>query len=166
MGQMTTRDTYPQEIKDYLQQLDLESGVLSVAQRRTLRSQIEGHLDEALTSSGDADARQILVNLGDPRELVQEELAQEGIVREAPVRGPGSEVRPSKAFTFLLVALLVIGAAWAIGSLILLVAGLASGAFPGWLLITSIVGFVVGSLVVALTARQLRKQRRQREHRD
>lgn len=150
---MTTRQMYPAEIQKYLSQLDLESEVLSLRQRRTLRSQVEGHLEEALASGpGEPDVNSILANLGDPRELVREGLAQEGLPESAPRSG----VR-----VLVLFALLIVGAIWAVFALVVLAFYAISGApIPGWLLISAIPILVISGAVIVSTAVQLRKRRR------
>ncbi len=149
---MKARETYPREIQNYLTQLDLESEALPAHQRRTLRSQIEGHIEEAWTpDSSGPSISEILASLGNPRTLVREELAQ----------GGQSDVRPNnQLLTAFLYVLAVIGAIWAVGSIILLVAAAISGAFPGWTIIAATAGVLLGGTAVVVAIRQLRKRRR------
>ncbi len=61
-----------QLIRDYLKDLEKEAAVLPAQTRRDLLTEIRGHLREALNkgTSGEADVRNLLDGLGDPREIV------------------------------------------------------------------------------------------------
>ncbi len=71
-------------VRDYLTQLDLALGGLPSAKARELRSQIAGHLEEALSpDASDEDVAAVLDQLGRPADLARE--AQAGT---APGVGP------------------------------------------------------------------------------
>ncbi len=59
-------------IRDYLKDLENEAAVLPAQTRRDLLTEIRGHLREALNegTSGEADVRNLLDGLGDPRKIV------------------------------------------------------------------------------------------------
>ena len=60
-------------VRDYLTQLDLALGGLPSAKARELRSQIAGHLEEALSpDASDEDVAVVLDQLGRPADLAAE----------------------------------------------------------------------------------------------
>lgn len=74
-------------IRDYLRDLEKEASLLPRQARRDLLAEIRGHLHEALaTRAGtDADVRNLLNEMGEPRDIV-------GVARSdigATIRGPG-----------------------------------------------------------------------------
>lgn len=76
-------------IRDYLKDLENEAAVLPARTRRDLITEIRGHLREAIAggANGEADIRNLLDGVGDPRDIVA--AARSDLGQASAVARPG-----------------------------------------------------------------------------
>ncbi len=97
----------PDPVAEYLARLDEAAGVLPAAQRRELRAELQEHLREA---AAEDELRDALERLGDPAEIVAEQL------RGVPAPGPPSVGRQQwGAIVLLLAGGFLAGVGWIVG---------------------------------------------------
>ena len=114
--------TWPDPMGDYLARLDVAARALPEAERRELRAEIEAHLRDALADDdGEAALKEALERLGDPTEIVAEQL------RSAPAPAPALAPAPARrvgaqqwsAIVLLLAGGFLAGIGWIIGLVLL-----------------------------------------------
>jgi len=102
---------------EYLQRLDAASGALPKAERRELRAEIEAHLRDALADDGGEVAlREALERLGDPEEIVAEQLRSSTTSAARPRR---MGVHQWSAIVLLLAGGFLVGVGWILGLVLL-----------------------------------------------
>lgn len=108
--------TWPDPMGDYLQRLDEAAGALPEAERRELRAEIEQHLRDALADDdGEASLREALERLGDPHEIVAEQLRSQ--TPPQPRRRVGAQ--QWGAIFLLLAGGFLAGIGWIVGLVLL-----------------------------------------------
>ena len=108
--------TRPEWMVDYLQRVDAAARALPRAERRELRAEIEQHLRDALADDdGETALREALERLGDPREIVAQQL------HSAPPSPPPRRVGAQQwsAIVLLLAGGFLAGVGWIIGLVLL-----------------------------------------------
>lgn len=149
---MATEDGFPREVAKYFRNFDQEARILPDAQRRTLRSQLEDHVREVLVSTPTAPRLDdVLADLGDPRELVEEELRQGGEQQKAD--------RSPELGRILFYVLLIVGVLLTLAAVWLLLAGVVMGAFPPWWWLGVGTLSAGGVVLVGASVRRLRDRR-------
>jgi len=106
--------SWPDPMGDYLQRLDAAARALPPPERRELRAEIEAHLRDALADDdGEAALREALERLGDPREIVADQLRSSA----APPRRVGAQ--QWSAIVLLLAGGFLVGIGWILGLVLL-----------------------------------------------
>lgn len=163
-------------IRDYLKDLENEAAVLPARIRRDLLTEIRGHLREAIAegASGEADVRNLLDGLGDPREIIaaaRSDTGEASVVARAGLREAGAilllvvgGIVPPVIGWFVGVALLWSSKAWTprhklLGTLVIpggllapvLLLSLQTGwTLPPWVGVPLLIVLVVAPIVVAV----------------
>ena len=110
--------TWPEGMGDYLARLDAAASVLPKSERRELRAEIEAHLRDALADDdGDAALREALDRLGDPREIVAEQLRSSASPPAPTQRRVGAQ--QWSAIVLLLAGGFLVGVGWILGLVLL-----------------------------------------------
>ena len=107
--------TWPDPMGEYLERLDVAARALPKAERRELRAEIEAHLRDALADDdGQAALREALERLGDPQEIVAEQLRSSS---PPPSRHVGAQ--QWSAIVLLLGGGFLLGVGWILGLVLL-----------------------------------------------